>query len=34
MYYHQSAEELAKEFSTDLKNGLNDQQVEDHLEKY
>ena len=34
MYYHQSAEELAKEFSTDLKNGLNDQQVKDHLEKY
>ncbi len=34
MYYHQNAEELAKEFSTDLKNGLNDQQVKDHLEKY
>lgn len=34
MYYHRSVEEVAKEFSTDLKNGLNDQQVEDHLTKY
>lgn len=32
--YNQSAEDIAKKFDTDPENGLTDEQVQSHLEKY
>ncbi len=34
MFFNQSKEEVAQQFSTDLKNGLTKQQVEEHLKQY